>query len=100
MLEHTPQKSTASTTFGKSIGTRCPVSAIQYVDDQNQDVSISCYFASGEHRGKSKGLLMLAKDLGVSVDPSVKLAELRTILTSHAAFRRFPDSKTWLENTI
>ena len=72
--------------FGKGIGTRCPVSAIEYVDDQNQDVSISCSFANGEHRAKSKGLLMLAKDLGVSVDPSVKLAELRTILTSHAAF--------------
>ena len=35
--------------FGKGIGTRCPVSAIEYVDDQNQDVSISCYFANGEH---------------------------------------------------
>ena len=37
--------------FGKGIGTRCPVSAIEYVDDQNQDVSISCYFAYGKHRG-------------------------------------------------
>ena len=72
--------------FGKGIGTRCPVSAIEYVDDQNQDVSISCYFASGEHRGKLKGLLMLAKDLGVSVDPSVKLAELCTSLASRPAF--------------
>ena len=74
--------------FSKGIGTKCPVSAIEYVDDQNQDVSISCYFANGEHRGKSKGLLMLAKDLSISVDPPVKLAELRTILTSHAAFQK------------
>ena len=76
--------------FGKSIGTRYLVSAIEYVDDQNQDVSISCYFADGKHRGKWKGLLMLAKDLSVSIDPSVKLAELRTMLASHPAFKKVP----------
>ena len=76
--------------FGKGIGKRCPVSAIEYVDDQNQHVSISCYFANGKHRGTSNGLLMLAKDLGVSFHPSVKLAELHTIFASHPAFQKVP----------
>ena len=76
--------------FNKGIGTRCPVSAIEYVDDQNQDVSIACYFANGEHRGKSKGLLMLSKDLSVSVHQPVKLTELRTILANHPAFQKVP----------
>ena len=47
-------------------------------------------FCEWEHRGKLKGLFMLAKDLGVSVDPSVKLAEFRTILASHSAFQKVP----------
>ena len=42
-----------------------------------------------ENTGKSKGLLMLARDLGVSVDPSVTLAKLRMILASHADFQKF-----------
>ena len=96
MLEHTAQKSTASTTFGKSIGTRCAVNAIEYVDDQNQDVSISCYFANGEQRSKSKGLPVLTKDLNVSIHPSVKLAEFCTVLESHPAFQKFSS----LENAI
>ena len=47
-------------------------------------------FCEWEHHGKLKGLFMLAKDLGVSVDPSVKLAELRAILPSHSAFQKVP----------
>ena len=62
--------------FGKGIGTRRPVNATEYLDDQNQNASISCHFASTGYRGKSKGLFMLAKDQGVSVALSIRLAEL------------------------
>ena len=68
--------------FGKAIGTRCPVNATEYLDDHNQNASISCYFASRRHRVKSKGLFMLAKGLGVSVALSIRLAELCNLLKS------------------
>ena len=48
---------------------------------------MSCYFDKGKHRGKSKWLLKLAKDLKVSVHSSMKLPELRALLTDHPTFR-------------
>ncbi|CAF3196935.1 unnamed protein product [Rotaria socialis] len=73
--------------FGKKIGTRCPVDTIEYIDNKGNNVSISCYFDSGLHKGKSKGLLQLAKELHVHVDPTIKLLELRKILSDHPAFQ-------------
>ena len=73
--------------FGKGVGTKCPVDAIEFVDHQGQLVSVSCYFENGEHKGKSKGLLHLANDLQVSIHSSIKLSELRALLSKHPAFQ-------------
>jgi len=73
--------------FSKGIGTKCPVDSIEYFDDAGKLISISCYFTTGEDRGKSKGLLELAKELQVLVRPSMKLAEVRTLLAQHPAFQ-------------
>ena len=73
--------------FGKKTGTKCPVDAIEYVDKQGNVVSVSTYFGSGESKRKSKGLLKVANELQVPVDPTIKLSELRKILTKHPAFQ-------------
>lgn len=73
--------------FGKSIGSRCPVAAIEYYDDNNVMKSIDCYFRTGSNRNKSKRLLELAKELGVVSSQKCSLPELRTLLSQHSAFQ-------------
>ena len=74
--------------FGKGVGgTRCPVNSIEYVNNQGKNVKISCYFSKGVHTGMSKGLLLLAKEMKFVVDDSIKLDDLRLILSSHSAFQ-------------
>ena len=73
--------------FGKGIGTKCSVDSIEYIDATGKFISISCRFETGEHRGKTNGLLELAKELNVSIRPSVKLNEIRTLLGQHPAFK-------------
>lgn len=73
--------------FGKRVGTRCPVDFIEFLDQQANNIKISCYFASGEHIGKSKGLLNLARELQIQVQDTIKLNELREILGKHPAFQ-------------
>ena len=73
--------------FGKGVDTKCHVDAIEFVDHQGQLVSVWCYFENDEHKGKSKGLLRLANDLQVPIHSSIKLSELRTILSKHPAFQ-------------
>lgn len=77
--------------FGKKIGTRCPVEFIEYVDDQGCNVAISCYFTHGEHQGKSKGLLNLARELNIDVPDSIKLNDLKNILAQHRSFQNVND---------
>ena len=62
--------------FGKKIGTRCPVDSIEFVDTNGTTQQISCYFSDGKHKGKSKGLLILAKELKIDVDDKIKHDEL------------------------
>ena len=71
--------------FSKGIDTQYPVDFIHYFDDDGQLVSISCCFLQGEHKGKSKGLVELSKDLNMPISSSTKLAEIRNILSSHSA---------------
>jgi transposase len=73
--------------FGKSVGTRCPVNEIIFLDERGQTQSISCFFTSGENKGKSNGLLVLAKELKLAVHHRIKLDELRNLLARHSAFR-------------
>ena len=73
--------------FSKGIGTQCPVDFIHYFNDDGQLVSISCYFLQSEHKGKSKGLVKLSKDLSMPISSSMKLAEIGNILSNHSAFQ-------------
>ena len=73
--------------FGKGIGTRCSVKSIDYLDADGKVNQVSCYFEVGKNKGKSKGLLTLAKELGFKVTEQCKLNELQAILTGHLALQ-------------
>ncbi|CAF1542252.1 unnamed protein product [Adineta ricciae] len=73
--------------FGKGIGTRCPVSSIMYIDENNNKKIVDCYFRSGPHGGQSKGLLAIASELGLNVSSDCKLETLKSILSNHRAFQ-------------
>ncbi|CAF1301147.1 unnamed protein product [Rotaria sordida] len=49
--------------FAMKPGGRCPVSTIEYVDNQNVRRIINCY----DHDGESKGLLKLANELNLHI---------------------------------
>jgi hypothetical protein len=69
-----------------NIGTRCPVPSIEYIDGDGKRQVISCYFESGQNQGKSKGLAVLAKELGLELPIRCKLSELQNLLAAHPAF--------------
>ena len=48
----------------------------------------------GKHRDKSKGLVELANDLNVPIRPSMKLPEIRALLSSHPAFQNISRLET------
>ena len=73
--------------FEKKIGTRCPVDSIDYIGDDEKAQYLSCYFSNGEHKGKSKGLFILARELQLEVDDKIKLGDLHRILSGHVAFK-------------
>ena len=73
--------------FSKGIRTQCSVNFIHYFNHDGQLVSISCYFLQGGHKGKSKGLVDWSKDLNMPVSSSMKLAEIRNVLSNHPAFQ-------------
>ncbi|CAF4940588.1 unnamed protein product [Rotaria sp. Silwood1] len=49
------------------IGAQCPIEKIEYVDGNGVRQVIDCYFKEGPHKGKSKGLVEIGKDLGVKL---------------------------------
>ena len=73
--------------FGKGVGTRCPVSRIEYVDEGNNAKTIECFFDSGPQKGQSKGVLNIASELGIKLPKDCKLDELKSILSAHRAFQ-------------
>lgn len=74
--------------FGMRVGTRCPVDKIEYIDQENGvKRTVQCYFQDGPHQGKSKGLLELSKELGISMQRKSKLKEIRDVLSEHPAFK-------------
>jgi len=73
--------------FGKSVGTRCTVDYLEFLDDDDNPQIIDCFFKEGENKGKSKGLVELCKDLGVQLPPKIKLEEIRELLSEHPAFQ-------------
>ncbi|CAF5093017.1 unnamed protein product, partial [Rotaria sp. Silwood1] len=73
--------------FAKGIGHRCPVEQIEYVDDNGVAKVIDCYFKQGAYKDQSKGLVELAKELGVQLPAKAKLDEIRKLLSKHPAFQ-------------
>ena len=73
--------------FGRGIGTRCPVSSIEYIDELNNRKTLNCFFQSGPQKGQSKGLLNMALELGIKVSTNCKLEELKFMLSGHKAFQ-------------
>ena len=80
-------KSYSLSDFGKSIGTKCTANTIEYIDSQGQLQVIDCFFKSGPHKGLSKGLLEISKELNVTLPSKLKLDQLRDILSNHPAFK-------------
>lgn len=66
---------------------RCPVEFLEFTDDAGRNMRVSCFFPSGEHKGKSKGLFILAKELNIMVPDSIKLDALKEIMSKHRAFQ-------------
>ena len=77
--------------FTKNIGYRCPVQEIEYVDEHGSSKGLECYFKQCPSKDKSKGLVEIAKELGVLLPPKVKLDEIREILSKHRAFQNVSD---------
>ena len=73
--------------FGMKPGTRCTMEKIFYRDKNGKQLTIDCFFTSGANKGQSKGLLNLAKELGIDIPPKVKLEELKRLLNLHEAFK-------------
>ncbi|CAM4846024.1 unnamed protein product, partial [Rotaria magnacalcarata] len=80
--------------FGKNIGSRCPVDVIEHYDENDIKKTIQCFFSSGPHQNKSKGLLQLAKELNIILPAKCSLSQLRELLSEDPAFQ----TKTKLEN--
>jgi hypothetical protein len=79
-------KSHSVNDFGKSIGTRCPVDTITFVDSQGTKQTLDCYFRSGQNQGLSKGLLEIARELQVATTSDLKFSKLQKLLVDHPAF--------------
>jgi hypothetical protein len=73
--------------FGKNVGSRCPVDAIEYYDNNDMKKIVQCYFDSGPNKNESKGLLQIAKELGVVLPSKCSLPQLRELLIQHPAFK-------------
>ena len=80
--------------FSKGIDTKCPVDVIEHVNNQGKFVSVPCYFTRSKHSGKSNGLVELAKDLHVPIRPSMKLPEIRALLSNHPVFQNISRLET------
>jgi hypothetical protein len=79
-------KSHSISDFAKSIGRKCPIEKFDYTDSHGSKQTLDCYFREGPNKGKSKGLVEIAKELNVKIAPTMKLEELRKQLVDHPAF--------------
>ncbi|CAF4327610.1 unnamed protein product [Rotaria magnacalcarata] len=79
--------------FGKRSGTRCPVSSIEYLNDNDEMQILECYCQSGPKKGQSKGLLSIAMELGLPVAPNITLDELKLALSKQRAFQNVSKSQ-------
>ncbi|CAF4333851.1 unnamed protein product, partial [Rotaria magnacalcarata] len=80
-------KSHSVNDFSRSVGTKCTVDKIQYLDPNGKARSIDCFFQSGPNKGLNKGLDVIAKELGIAQPEKFKLPALRDHLSTHPAFQ-------------
>ncbi|CAF0976438.1 unnamed protein product [Didymodactylos carnosus] len=73
--------------FPKKIGTRCEVQSIDCLDDNGDFQTLNCFFTTGEHKGKSKGMVVIGQKLGLSVTDKMTVEMLRQELATHPAFK-------------
>ena len=59
----------------------------RYLDPNGKARSIDCFFQSGPNKGLSKGLDVIAKELGIARPEKFKLPALRDHLSTHPAFQ-------------
>ena len=78
--------------FRKGIDAQCPTEKIEYVDGNDVRQVIDCYLKQGPHKGKSKGLVEICKDLGVKLPDKVKLAEIDEKLAKNPTFQNVSQS--------
>ena len=64
-------KAYSLTDFGKSIGTRCPVRVLEYTDARGVQKCLGTHFTTGLYKGRSKGLLEIARELDVDVSTTI-----------------------------
>ena len=69
--------------FGMKPGIPCPVDYIDFIDDVNHRRTIECY----NDDGTSKGLLAIARELGLATPNECSLSELKAVLWMHNAFK-------------
>ena len=69
--------------LGRPIGTRCPLDYIDFIDDMNHRRTIECY----NDDGTSKGLLAIARELGLAIPNKCSLSELKAVLRIHNALK-------------
>jgi hypothetical protein len=77
-----------------NIGGQCQLDKIEWKDENNNLNIIELFFTTGENKGKSKGLKVIATELGFKFDSKIKLDDLRSLVKDHPAFK----PETNLEN--
>ncbi len=66
------------------IGYSCRVQIIEYTDENNNVKKFDCYFTSGNHKGKSKGLTQVAKELNLETNKkNLCLPELKILFETN-----------------
>ncbi|CAM2729580.1 unnamed protein product [Rotaria socialis] len=80
-------KSHSVNDFSRSVGTKCTVDKIQYLDPNGKARSIDCFFQSDPNKGLSKGVDVIAKELGIAQPEKFKLPALLDHLSTHPAFQ-------------
>ena len=86
--------------LGMKSGTCCPLDQIQYIDEHGQQKAIQCYFTRSPSKGKSNGLLKIAKELKISLHDNIKLQELKELLGRYEAFQNVRKSLVAIFNII
>ena len=76
--------------FAKSANRACPITEINWLDENGNENRTDCYFKSGSLKGQSKGLYNLCRELKI-IDSSISyqkisLPELREKAIMHPAF--------------